>query len=141
MLLVAVATAMSFTTFSQENKKGQFAPSYFPGTLTQANEFALNNERNFLIVLYDNEEDGLLKFFNEELLADSVLVQLLNDEFVCFYENKDSKNGKLLVSQYAVTQFPIILFVSTQGEQLHEIVAKLDPDQMQDELIRKVIND
>lgn len=138
---ITIGLALIYCSAMAQEKEELLAPSFFKGTLSEANEIVLTEEKKFFVVLYETEEHELLKHFREHVFTDSTLLKVLDRDFVCLYEQRDSDNGKKLCKQFGVDRFPIILFVSEQGELLHRIISKLDPDQMVDELRRKVFND
>lgn len=107
------------------------------GSLKQATERAISEDRDFLIIVYKDTLNPLYaSVWN--LLQDSIVRKSLSERILVLSEVHSSTQGKSLLKQFGKKEVPQVLFVNVEGEELVDFKGPVDNDQFLDMYSRYV---
>ena len=125
LLILGLCFVLSTICSAQE------AIPFHYGSLKEATERASAEERDFLVIIYSDTTNALLKNIST-VLQDSVVNSQLNNRVLVLKEKSDSVKGTALLNQFGKRDLPLILFVSVEGEELVDFEGRVESDQFLD---------
>ena len=107
------------------------------GSLKQATERAISEDRDFLVIVY---KDTLNPLYTSvwNLLQDSIVRKPLSERILVLSEPHSSNQGKSLLKQFGSEELPLIIFVNVEGEELVDFEGRVESDQFLDMYSRYV---
>ena len=125
MKFVKIIILILLAQLSLSKAAGQGVDYFNKGDIYQALQIAQQKQK-FLLVEFHAPWNYKSQWQNKILNQDSVLYQYVNENFVAFKFDTQTKNGANFATQYSVTDYPAIFIFNTNGDVINRLAKAYD---------------
>lgn len=133
MKFVKIIIFILLAQFSLTKAGGQGVDYFNRGDIYQALKIAQQNQK-LLLVEFHAPWNYKSQWQNNLINKDSTLYQYINENFVTYKFDTQTKNGANFASQYSVTDYPSLFIFNTNGDVINRLAKAYDTRDLIDKL-------